>query len=187
MLLNFDRQKDMSTWQLCWMEELSIYDCQFVYVKGEDNMVADALSRLPYNCVEKKEIWNAEEDAKYPLAYHIEDTVTVFAPRTKPVMCTMVAALVDAAPKDCLKITIDDDILKHVKASYITDPWCEKLVSASKGLPNIQNNIGLWYIGNRLIVPKESGLREIIYRSVHDNLGHFGFYKCYDNICDSYF
>lgn len=80
-LLNFDRQKDMSRWQLCWMEELSIYDCWFIYVKGEDNTVADALSRLPYNCVEKKEIWNAEEDAAYPFSYHA-DTVTIFAPKT---------------------------------------------------------------------------------------------------------
>ena len=36
-------------------------------------------------------------------------------------------------------------------------------------------------------MPKESGLHEIIYQVAHDNLGHFGFYKCYDNICDSYF
>lgn len=173
--------------QLHWMEELSIYDCKFVYVKGEDNTVADVLLRLPYNCVEKQEIWNAEEDAKYPLAYRMEDTVTVLAPKKTPVMCAMVAALVDAAPKDCFKITINDELLKHIKSSHKTDAWCEKLASVSKGLPNIQNNNGLWYIGHRLIVPKDSGLREIIYRSAHDNLRHFGFHKCYDNICDSYF
>jgi hypothetical protein len=186
-LLNFDRQKDMSRRKLCWMEELSIYDCRFVSVKGEDNTVADALSRMLYNCVEKMEIYNAEEDAKYPLSYRMEDTVMVFAPKKKPVMCTMVSALVDAAPRGCFKITMDEDLLQHVKSSYKTDTWCEKLMSASKSLPNIQNNNGLWCIGNRLIVPEDSGLREIIYRSVHDNLGHFGFHKCYDNICNSYF
>lgn len=62
-LLNFDRQKDMLRQQLHWMEELSIYNCRFVYVKEEENTVADALSRLPYNYVEKKECWTAEEDA----------------------------------------------------------------------------------------------------------------------------
>ena len=62
-LLNFDREKDMSRWQLHWMEELSIYNCQFVYVKGEENTVADTLSCLPYNYMEKKEHWTAEEDA----------------------------------------------------------------------------------------------------------------------------
>jgi len=30
------------------MEELAIYDCKFVYVKGELNMVADSLSRFPF-------------------------------------------------------------------------------------------------------------------------------------------
>ena len=36
----------MSRCQLRWIEELSIYDAHFVYVKGEDNSVADALSQL---------------------------------------------------------------------------------------------------------------------------------------------
>ena len=99
-LLNFDRQKDMSWRQLRWMEELSIYDCHFVYVKGEDNSVADALSRLPYKYVKKSEQANAEEDAGYLFSYHTEDPITVFAPKTKPVMCAIVAALVDATPKN---------------------------------------------------------------------------------------
>ena len=75
-LLNFDRQKDMLRRQLRWMEELLIYDCKFVYVKGEDNTVVDVLSRLSYNCVEKQEIWNAEEDAKYPLAKKCKSVLT---------------------------------------------------------------------------------------------------------------
>ena len=47
-LLNFHTQRDMSRRQARWMEELSIYDCKFVYVKGTNNTVADALSRYPY-------------------------------------------------------------------------------------------------------------------------------------------
>ena len=86
-LLNFDRQKDMSQRQLRWMEELSIYNCKFIYVKGKDNSVADALLRLPYKCVEKSEQPNAEEDAEYPFSYHTGSPITVFALKTKPVMC----------------------------------------------------------------------------------------------------
>lgn len=44
----------------------------------------------------------------------------------------MVAALVDAAPKDCFKTTIDDELLKRIKSSYKTDAWCEKLASGVK-------------------------------------------------------
>ena len=47
-LLNFHTQRDMSRRQAHWMEELSIYGCKFVYVKGTNNSVADALSRYPY-------------------------------------------------------------------------------------------------------------------------------------------
>lgn len=43
-LLNFDRQKDMFRHQLRWIEELSIHNAWFVYVKGKNNLVADALS-----------------------------------------------------------------------------------------------------------------------------------------------
>jgi len=186
-LLNFNRQKDMSRRQLWWMEELSIYNCQFVYVKGEDNSVADVLSRLPYKYVEKSEQANAESDAEYPFSYHVEDPITVFAPKEKPAMCTIVAVLVDAAPRNSFRVTIDDDLLAKVKESYKTDTWCQKLLCASECLPSVQNRNGLWYIGERLVVPKESSLQEIIYRMVHDNLGHFGFHKCYNNICDSYF
>ena len=48
-LLNFCTQKDLSRRQARWMEELSIYDCKFVYVRGQDNTMADALSRYPSN------------------------------------------------------------------------------------------------------------------------------------------
>jgi hypothetical protein len=46
-LLNFGTQRDLSCHRARWMEFLSIYDCKFVYVKREDNTVADALLRYP--------------------------------------------------------------------------------------------------------------------------------------------
>jgi len=133
------------------VEELSIYNCQFVYVKGEDNSVTDTLSRLPYKYVEKGKQANAQSDAEYPFSYHAEDPITVFAPKEKPVMCTIVAALVDAAPRNSFRVTIDDNLLEKVKESYTTDTWCQKLLHASEGLPSVQNRSGLWYIGERLV------------------------------------
>jgi hypothetical protein len=46
-LENFDHQKDLSWRQARWQEFLSQYDYQIVYILGEANCVADALSRLP--------------------------------------------------------------------------------------------------------------------------------------------
>src|SRR6202453_3483238 len=45
-LENFDEQKDLSRRQSRWMEYLSQYEYKIHYVKGEDNTVADTLSRL---------------------------------------------------------------------------------------------------------------------------------------------
>jgi len=120
-LLNFDRQKDMSQHQLHWMEELSIYNCKFIYVKGEDNSVADVLSRLPYKCVEKSEQPNTEDDVEYPFSYHTESPITVFALKTKPVICMIVAALIDAVPKNSFKVMIDEELLAKLKSSYKDD------------------------------------------------------------------
>lgn len=46
-LENFDSQKDLSRRQARWQEFLSHYNHQIIYIKGEDNTIADALSRLP--------------------------------------------------------------------------------------------------------------------------------------------
>lgn len=46
-LENFDHQKDLSRRQARWQEFLAQYDYNIVYIPGEDNCVADALSRLP--------------------------------------------------------------------------------------------------------------------------------------------
>jgi hypothetical protein len=49
-LENFDGQKDLLRRQLRWQEYMSQFEISLVYVRGEDNTVADALSRLPRNC-----------------------------------------------------------------------------------------------------------------------------------------
>jgi hypothetical protein len=47
-LLNFEGQKDLSRRQARWMETLSQFEMTFVYIRGEDNTVADGLSQRPH-------------------------------------------------------------------------------------------------------------------------------------------
>lgn len=51
-LEHFDNQKDLSCRQARWMEFLSQYDASIYYLPGENNCIADALSRLPENDIQ---------------------------------------------------------------------------------------------------------------------------------------
>ncbi|KAJ2911334.1 hypothetical protein MD484_g9080, partial [Candolleomyces efflorescens] len=59
-LENFHKQRDFSRRQARWMEYMSQFDGRIVYIKGEDNSVADALSRIPVT----DEIRVAEDQAR---------------------------------------------------------------------------------------------------------------------------
>ena len=45
-LEKFNTQRDLSRHQCCWQEFLAQYDYTISYIKGEDNMITDALSQL---------------------------------------------------------------------------------------------------------------------------------------------
>ena len=84
-------------------------------------------------------------------------------------------------------ISIDDSFVERCRTGYGTDKWCQKLLLASRGMPELTIKDSLWFIGERMIIPGHSRLREEILRLAHDTLGHFGFYKSYENIRQSYF
>ena len=187
-LLNFHTQKDMSRRQARWMEELSIYDCKFVYVKGSDNTVADALSRYPQVIVSSSN--EAESSALHPYTTSEKSSHNVLvhpSPQNSPL--ATIAALVDTnVPHSThTSLNIDDKLVNDILNGYSSDPWCQKLLSASKGMPELTVKDGLWFLGNRLIVPNGCGAREYIFQLTHDTLGHFGFFKSYENIRNSYF
>ena len=54
-------------------------------------------------------------------------------------------------------------------------------------MPELTIKDGLWFIGKHLIVLENGGLQEEILKLAHDSLGHFGFYKSYESIRQSYF
>jgi len=46
---------------------------------------------------------------------------------------------------------------------------------------------GLWYIGDCLLIPRVTAVRETLFRLAHDTLGHFGADKSYASLRDAYY
>ena len=176
----------MSCCQACWMEELSIYDCKFIYVKGEDNSMADSLSHFPFTLQNSSK--TAETFTSHP--YLTLPSPSSPTPLLKHPPCspfTSITALISSKPahphptytnNSAINVQINDLTITKILEGYKEDPWCKKLFSATAGMPNLNQHF---------IIPNHGGIREDIFRLAHNTLGHFGFRKMYDTICQSYF
>jgi hypothetical protein len=100
-------------------------------------------------------------------------------PCTNPVQCIVVAST--------LSITADVELLACIQENYAKDPWCKRLLDADFFPHGIKLSNGLLYTGNRLIVPRVSEVRELLFHLAHDVLGHFGFAKTYGSLRESFY
>jgi len=107
---------------------MSQYDAKIVYVKGEDNTVADALSRLP-TYVE------AENEAKHAYAHCPNDEendmlASIYSPLDSACSAASYLALSGARSKGdfnsvcaTLSISADKDLLDQIRTGYAEDKW----------------------------------------------------------------
>lgn len=123
------------------MEEIAQFDMTINYIWGEDNTVANALSCLPDNLVEPVPDINPTE-------------VDCWKSWLKAVSLLISASLVASVQQQAsLLISTDERVLKDIKAGYLTDLFCKKFISGESILPNVKEVNGLWYIGDRLLIP----------------------------------
>jgi hypothetical protein len=141
---------------------MSQFEIKIIYIKGEDNTVADALSCLP-------------DDLSDP----ISDAADELTPNYKAWRVTASASI--------LTITADTKLLNDIKLGYTSDPFCIKMIGAKESFPALKNINGLWYVGNRLLVPKVTDVWESLFRLTHDSLSHFKTDKSYASLRDSYY
>ena len=191
-LKNFNIQKDLSQRQARWMEFMSQFDAKVVYIKGKENTIADALSRLP----SPEALTEVQKSARHPYNFcDNDDDPVAIACVTLPCLwgpwetATHLSSRVPFVPAICstLEITADKSFLDSIRSGYNEDAWCKTLPAAAISWPGLIFHDGLWYVGNRLIIPRSGNLRETLFMLAHDVTSHFGFYKTYGSLRNSYY
>jgi hypothetical protein len=136
-LENFGSQKDLSRRQARWQEFMADFDLTFIYVKGEDNSVADALSRLPV------------DDSPIDDGAYEPEKVAVWQGWAKG----------NVGVNATLSIAADSQFLKDIRAGYTTDSFCKQFMEGLTSMPGIRTVDGLWYVGDRLLIPRSGTCR----------------------------
>ena len=160
----FQSQKEMSRRQMRWSMYLADFDYEITYIRGEDNTVADALSRMPDTTPDPML-------AACALAYTRSPHPSRFAAAAT------------------LEITADETLLRDITAGYQNDDFAKQLRKdiAAGSIEGAREENGLIYVGRRLLIPNIPRIRELFYNLAHDTLGHFGFDKSYEALRDSYY
>jgi hypothetical protein len=145
-LRNLATQPTLSKRQARWTETLADYDYELSYVPGEQNTVADSMSRYSFT----------------------------------PAVATFMVAGISVA-------NLSSTVVERIKAGYTTDPLCTQMLRNVKSMPAWTLVAGVLYFENRIVVPADIPLREILLHDAHDTLGHLGDRKTYAALALSYF
>lgn len=168
-LENFNCQKNLSHHQSRWQEFLGQYNFSIKYIKGEENIVADALSRVnvvdPATC--------ASVAAIHDITHAVRD-------------CPDASPPIAACQAGTLCVVTDPAWLDAIRSGYDLDSWCQCLRNNVGSLGITERN-GLLFMGDRLAIPHVANVHEGLFRCAHDAMGHFSFDKSYAFLRDAYY
>jgi Integrase zinc binding domain len=114
-----------------------------------------------------------------------DNTVADALSRLPPNCFADESPLTTATVNAVLKITSDNDIFQMIRNGYEEDEFCKHVASSNMKGWMLSNS--LWYIGDRLLIPRVTSLRETLFHLAHDTLGHFGTDKSYALLRDAYY
>ncbi|KAJ2913860.1 hypothetical protein MD484_g6573, partial [Candolleomyces efflorescens] len=203
----FETQKDLSQRQARWMEFLCQYDGKIVYIKGDENSAADALSRTVFveDSMSAQQrahslLGPMEDDDEFSVCLVLggdEDhpfsaarSCSLDAAESKPASSLGSLAISSDSPSPRfrrLAAQVDDGLLASIREGYLSDPWCLRLAKVHSSLPDVRSVDGLWFIGERLVIPHVPAVRGKLFALAHDSLGHFGLRKSYGALRDSFY
>jgi transposase InsO family protein len=142
-------QPDLNLRQRRWLELIKDYDVSLNYQPGKANVVADALSRKAYSnnlMVEKAQPALHEEFARLNL---------------------------EIVPSGYLaNLEIKSTLADQIKEAQKLDKGIlniKKNIASGKAKCFSENEAGIVYFGDRLVVPKEQNLKELILKEAHDS------------------
>jgi hypothetical protein len=172
------------------MEFMSQFDAKIVYIKRDDNCVADALSHLPVATSNNAAIYLTR------LLYGFcpdddneeQTTIATILPARKNCPLLSAHALAETDITTChamttvLSISQDPKLCATITRGYKTDPWCKKLKAAALGMPAIHKKDSLLFIGEQLVIPAIGNIQESLFCLAHDSLRHFGLEKSYGSL-----
>ena len=72
--------------------------------------------------------------------------------------CTPIHETWSSSVNAILSVATDQTVLDTIKAGYASDAYCLKV--ANSHMPGTQCINGLWYIGDRLLIPRIGDVRE---------------------------
>lgn len=182
----FQTQKHLSRQQARWTEFLQQYNFDIVYVRGNENSAADALSRTEFPEATR------EMDASHMDPLNFLDKLdvpvcSILCPNATSPFTTvqkLTCKPVDTAAS-IMEISQTDKLYNAIINGYNIDPWCVKAVATK--MDGLEKRGRLLYYKNCLVIPHTGNLTCTLVSLAHNSLGHFGFDKTYAAMRDTFY
>ena len=173
---------------------MSQYDGKIVYIKGNQNSIADALFWIPTTLVDTTENALKADSLARSIFHdvHIDGKIAAILETPEIETLEMAGVLAattvqEAASPTVLSIKHDERLIMEIKEGYKSDPFTKALEDASPGMNIITRKDGFWFIGERLVVSHLPHIHEMLFQMAHNSLGYFGAHKSYEVLQGSYY